>query len=172
MARMVPPLGGPEVSTPRYQRVLRPNDGIQPTLKCHRKGEEQTPYLAEPPESLAKVRFAADEIVALSPRAEGGCSTLLGTTARSLRLCPIVQWRRIHSVSYRTIRALKDLEGPAVVVTESRQIRRPASRALLYVAATRPLKRLVVLAHDRVCAEVVGILRRPVAAPSEVQRHD
>lgn len=156
--------------TPRYQRVLRPDDGIQPTLRFHRTSEEQALHLAESLDSLAREGFAADEIVVLSPRAEGACSTLLGATQWASRVRPMVRWRRSHFVGYCTVQAFKGLEAPAVVVTDIETISTPASRALLYVAATRPLQRLVVLAHDRVRSEAVGILLRPASAPSEVQR--
>jgi RecA/RadA recombinase len=144
---------------PRYHRVLRPDDGVQPTLSFYRSADDQCQLLTETLSELERLGFADDEIVVLSPRADGACAARVRTSPWASRLRPFTQASLSSVVAYASIRAFKGLETAAVVVTDVETLSTPEARSLFYVATTRPLQRLVIIANERVRAEAVSILR-------------
>lgn len=146
---------------PRYLRVLRRDDGVQPSLRFYRSAHEAESQLADVLRELEGSGFGDAEIVVLSPRAEGACATRMTSSAWAGRLCPFTRPAAGLAIGYGTVQAFKGLEAPAVVVTDVETISTPEARALFYVATTRSLQRLVILAHERVRAEAVRILSAP-----------
>lgn len=57
----------------------------------------------------------------------------------------------------------------ASMITSIQTIGTPAARALLYGVSTRPLHRIVILAHNLGRAEAVNILQSQTLPTSEVQ---
>lgn len=157
VAEWVHLLGG---LTPPYWRVLRPDDAVRPHLLFYRDTVQQRDLLASSLLELRNAGFAWDDIVVLSTRSAGACATALMDAEpwkeglRPLSVGPGA-WTR-----QGTIHAFKGLESPAVVVTDVDTVSSRSARALLYVAITRALQRLVILAHDRVRAEALEILSR------------
>jgi len=143
---------------PKYQRVLRPDDGVSPNLLFYETHEEQNKCLITALAGLERAGFQGRDIVVLSTRSDTGCaaSTVRATPYRD-RLRPISRGRDGH-VGYSSIHAFKGLEAPAIVVTDVETIGTPQARALLYVAITRPLQRLIIIAHSRVRVEAEGIV--------------
>jgi hypothetical protein len=138
---------------PRYERILRRDDGVQPTLEFYRSWDEQAEKLAAVLAGLEKAGFSDSEIVILSPRADSAAARLTAKRWKT-RLCPIGS----QGVGYGTVQSFKGLESPVVIVTDIETIITPEARALFYVAATRPLQRLLILAHVRVRDEATKIL--------------
>lgn len=135
--------------SPGYSRVLRPDDGVTPSLLYYGSKQDETAILADAIDSLRAEGFALGELVVLSPRVRGA--------AEDLKLRP--QWRerlclygddRVAGVRFTTIQAFKGLESPAVIVSDVESLGDATSQALLYVAITRALHRLVVLADERI----------------------
>jgi DNA polymerase III delta prime subunit len=157
VAEWVHLLGG---LTPAYWRVLRPDDGVRPHMLFYRDANEQRQLLASSLSELRNAGFAREEIVVLSTRSVGSCATaLMDTEPWKEGLRPLGAglgaWIR-----QGTIHAFKGLESPAVVVTDVETVGSKSARALFYVAITRALQRLIILAHDRVRAEALEILSR------------
>jgi hypothetical protein len=146
---------------PRYLRVLRRDDGVLPSLRFYSSAHEEESQLADILSVLERSGFGDGEIVVLSPRAEGACATRMSASTWAGRLCPLARAGTALAVGYGTVQAFKGLEAPAVVVTDVETISTPEARSLFYVATTRPLQRLVILAHERVRAEAVRILSAP-----------
>jgi DNA polymerase III delta prime subunit len=140
---------------PRYQRVLRGDDGVQPVLRFHRSPREEEEQLIEVLSGLERAGFSDGEIVVLSPRVDSAAARVSAPRWRA-RLAPLSQAE--SAIRYGTVQAFKGLEAPAVVVTDIETIATLEARALFYIAATRPLQRLVILASERVREEAVRIL--------------
>jgi nuclease-like protein/AAA domain-containing protein len=149
-------LGG---MTPPYRHVLRPDDGIDPVLLFYSGSSDQTQKLLSSLEDLYAEGFRGSDITILSPRAQGACASTVRHPAWKDRLRPL-SIDASSGISYGSIHAFKGLESRAIVVTDIDRIGDPASQALFYVATTRALHRLIILAHEAVREEARSIVKR------------
>jgi len=146
---------------PRYSRILRPDDRMHPRLAFYRDDEEQRQLLAESLADLERHGFRDRDIVILSPRAEQACVTAsLAAAPWKARVRPFSQGQAA-SIQFGSIQSFKGLEAPAVVITDIESMSTPAARSLFYVALTRAVQRVVVLAKERVRRQAADILRMP-----------
>lgn len=143
---------------PNYHRVLRPDDGVSPDFSFYRDDEEQSTTLVEVLAELESLGFHGRDIVVLSPRADHACAAArINARPWRDRLGPLARVQGVQ-IGYGTIHGFKGLEAAAVVVTDIETIDTPRDRALFYVATTRPLQRLRIIAHERVRNEVAAMV--------------
>lgn len=150
--------------SPQYQKVLRPDDGVDPTIHYYSDADHQTSLLIQALDKLTAEGFGGDDIVVLSSRAVDACAPGLHTRPWSQRLRPFGQ-RNPGGVSYCTIHAYKGLEAKAVIVTDVDSIEDERARALFYVATTRALHRLVILADGSVKTQARSLIRKVLNTP-------
>ncbi len=153
--------------TPRYRRVLRPDDGREHELLFYADDTEQCRRLVDALSNLVADGIGEGDIVVLSPRSEERCVAALITDPpwRS-RLQPLSRLRS-NGIRYGTIHAFKGLEARAVVLTDVESLSNASSLALFYVGVTRTQGRLIILAQEAVRAEMLKILMgTPHGGPS------
>ncbi len=144
---------------PDYAHVLRPDDGIEPELLFFRTAEQQHELLVQTLESLYGQGFRGRDVVILSPRVDGSAASL-SVKPWADRIKPF-EAAREGEIGFTSIHAFKGLEAGAVIVTDIDRIRDDASVALFYIATTRALHRLVILANESVKKDVREALVRP-----------
>jgi len=149
-------LGG---MNPPYRHVLRPDDGVDPVLRFYTGNSDQSQKLLSSLEDLNAEGFRGSDITILSARAQGACASTVNHPTWKGRIRPL-GIDGYSGISYGSIHAFKGLESRAIVVTDIDRIGDPASQALFYVATTRALHRLVILAHDAVREEARSIVKR------------
>ncbi len=160
---------------PGYRRVRRPDDAEPPTILFWSSPEEEKRLLVETLEALREQGWRGRDIAVLSPRGDDHCAAAgLHEQPWKDRLEPLVREARLAGdaavgdgdwpaacvpsdldgvdlvstkTCYCSIYRFKGLEAPAVVVTDVEHLDDAADRSLLYVACTRALQRLVILAH-------------------------
>ena len=150
-----------------YRKVLRPDDGVAPTLRFYASAGEQERLLAEVLAGLREEGFGGPQVVVLSTRGDAasaaGRLVAGGDPVWARRLRPLVA-PGTHEVDlsasggavrYCSVHRFKGLEARAVVLTDVERLATPHERSLLYVGATRATQRLVVLAH-RSLRKVLG----------------
>ncbi len=142
---------------PPYSRVLRPDNGIQPELRFYGTGSEQHQLLSSALDQLEREGYDAREIVVLSSRSDRTSTPATIASPWKDRLCPLERPLK-GRVPFGTIHSFKGLEAPAVIIVDIDTIGTPASRALLYVALTRSLQRVIILAHESVRGEALSVL--------------
>lgn len=154
---------------PRYQRILRPDDGMVPSIEFYADAADQCRRLASVLAGLERDGFRGQDIVVLSPRSDIACAAgAVDVQPWRDRLQPISLATGGH-IRHATIHAFKGLEAPAIVVTDIETISTPTARALFYVALTRSVQRLAILAHQRVREEALAILTSdPASARKKV----
>jgi DNA polymerase III delta prime subunit len=152
-------LGGME---PGYTRVLRPDDGVDPSLLYYDSKEVQQKLLSDALNALEAEGFSSDEVLVLSPRVRGAANALRQDVGWRDRLAP---YGEDGAARFRfcTIQSFKGLEAPAVVVTDIEALNDDGSQALLYVAITRALHRLVVLAEKSTKAQARALVSAQLA---------
>lgn len=147
-----------------YQRILRPDNGVEPDLRFFAGPQAQPKALAAVLERLRSEGYAGNEVTVLSPRAHGCCAEQLGPPWQG-RLRPAGAARG-GQIAYCSIHAFKGLESPAIVVTDIGSAGTPEDESLFYVAITRATERLVVLADARIKEKVIEMLVRLRSDPA------
>lgn len=142
---------------PDYKRIRRPDNEAEPRILYYQSCSDQKQILADTLESLHKDRFDWDDIVVLSPRRDEAAISASMGPPWSQRLGPY-RVRQRGSIGYCSIQAFKGLEAPAVVVTDIDEADTHHMRALIYVALSRALHRLIVLVSDEAKGKLVGHL--------------
>ena len=157
LAAFVRLLGGLE---PDYRRVLRPDDRVEPTQKFYSSNNEQVALLRETLDEAYRAGFKGNAVVVLSPRNDSDCTaSAISESPWKERLRPYRDADTGH-VGYCTVHAFKGLEAPFVIVTDVEQVSGPEAETIFYVAITRGLERLVVLASEAARMEVIKVLTR------------
>ena len=149
-------LGG---MNPPYRHVLRPDDGQDPVLHFYSDASDQSQKLVSSLEQLYAEGFRGSDITILSARAQGACAGTVNQPSWKGRLRPLGN-DGSNGIAYGSIHAFKGLESRAIVVTDIDRIGDAASQALFYVATTRALHRLVILANIAVREEARSIVKR------------
>lgn len=142
---------------PAYSRILRPDDGLEPEIRYYADADGQRRVLLAVLEEVYKEGFRGRDVVVLSPRADGGCACSLTEIPWRDRLRDYESCGKGH-LPFCSVHAFKGLEARVVVVTDVESIDGAYANALFYVAATRALQRLYVLAHTGVKREVIAML--------------
>jgi DNA polymerase III delta prime subunit len=142
---------------PGYSRVLRPDDKLEPKLRYYTTNSQQLEQFTESLDELLKLGFSYSDIVVLSTRSNlSSIAHSVGGAWKS-RLRPLDEAGNKH-IRFGTIHSFKGLESPAVVVTDVDQVSGDRSASLFYVAMTRPLKSLTVLASSAARDEILRLL--------------
>jgi hypothetical protein len=156
VAELVHALGG---LTPPYTRVLRPDDGVDPEIRYFADPDEQKVMLANALGELERDGFRDGDVTILSPRAHDTCADCISAPPWAGRLRPAGPGAAGHT-SFCSIHAFKGLEAPAVIVTDVDRVTSQDASALFYVATTRALHRLIILAHEPVKSEARALIKQ------------
>ncbi len=142
---------------PDYRRILRPDNDVEPRTRYYTDESSKERLLIETLEALRQEGFTNDEIVVISPKSDAhSTAAAIRTPQWRQRLQPIRQAKRGY-VRYGTIQAFKGLEAPAIVVTDIDRVDDDRAKALFYIAITRAIHRLVVLASDQAKKDIVQL---------------
>jgi ATP:corrinoid adenosyltransferase len=165
--------------SPGYRRVRRPDDDVEPELRWYEEAGEQLELLRSVLTELRDEGFSGSRVAVLSPFGNERCAAAqLTEQPWRDRLAPLVRepgeeeedvgdWLkacipsdldavdlRSGAIKYASIYRFKGLESPAVVITDVEALENPVQRSLIYVACTRALHRLVILARREVRAQL------------------
>ncbi|KAF1083763.1 ATP-dependent RecD-like DNA helicase [Sporotomaculum syntrophicum] len=144
-------------SQPGYTKVLRPDNRVEPELHYYCSEEDQQQLLVQILQKMYEEGFSGGDIVILSPKASGQCAVKVNTIPWKDRIKPYETAGKGH-IGYCTVHAFKGLEAGVVIVTDVYRVTGPGADNLFYIALTRALHRLVVLAAETVKSEVRNIL--------------
>ena len=141
---------------PRYEKCLRPDNGVRAETKVHSDAAEQAAHLSAILDALKRDKYSPSEVVILSRLAFG----IVRDLPRSGWLSQIHDLNAEPTAGIRagTIHAFKGLEAPVVIVTDIDRVGDPESDALLYVGMSRATERLFVLAHTNTAQVIHGRL--------------
>lgn len=151
VAELVHLLGGLD---PKYLRVLRPDDGYQPTPFYYSSPAQQQEILITQIGALDGEGFEPNDIVILSPKKGSECAAAkINVSPWKERVRPI-SMASAKQIPFTSIHAFKGREAGAVIVTDIDRI----AGDLFYIAITRALHRLVLLISADAKTEVIDIL--------------
>jgi hypothetical protein len=143
---------------PDYQRVLRPDDGVDPELHYYSSDANQRMLLIQAFEKLYREGFTGGDIIVLSSKADASCiAASISISPWRERLRPVDNAGEGH-IEYCTIHAFKGMEKPSVIVTDIQRVATPLAESLFYVAVTRALNKLEVLVEQSAKEEIISAL--------------
>lgn len=148
-----------------YRDILRPDNGLEPETIYFDSLEDQGEKLTRLLDRLFTDGYSGKEIVILSPRNEGGAAQRITLPPWSDRL-KSADVERPSGILHCTIQAFKGLEAPVVIVTDITSIGSDEDNSLFYVAVTRAVERLYVLASNKVKPAVLELLLRQATSES------
>lgn len=138
---------------PEYQRILRPDDGSEPTITYYASQAEQDQKFLEIVNKLKDEGFRNKDIVVLSTKSSSN-STAQKIKSHTFKFSDLAQ-NSTKTIRSGTIHSFKGLESPAIIVTDVEIIDGENASSLFYVATTRALHRLHILADVDVKQQVI-----------------
>lgn len=138
---------------PGYRRVLRQDNDFKPEVVTYRDMQEQSELLGTVLDRLISRGFNLEDIVLLSHRGEGSAARTL-PLRWSQSLMPLAARPTTGRLRAGTIHAFKGLEAPVVIVSDVESLEREDLRQLHYIALTRCLDHVIVLAGKRVAPDL------------------
>ena len=146
---------------PSYAGVLRGDTHVDPSLVFYSSEDDALSKLSVMLRELLKVGYSATDIVILSAVGENSLAVRLGESGSWKGvLAPYGSKTVAGHIRYTTIHAFKGLEAPAVIVTDIKNLDSVRSGDLFYIALSRALHRLDVLAHSRTQEAIRHILEK------------
>ena len=143
---------------PDYQRVLRPDDGVDPELHYYSCEANQRALFVQALEKLYREGFSGTDIAVLSSKADVSCiAATVSISPWKERLRPLDNAGKGY-IPYCTIHSFKGMEKPAVIVTDIERVATPVAESLFYVAVTRALNKLEVLVEESAKEEIISAL--------------
>lgn len=143
-----------------YRRVLRPDNGIEPEILYYGSPLDQDAKLAGLLEELYRAGYSNPEIVILSARARDSAGLRLRNMQKHGDF-KHATFRNSRDLRCYTVQSFKGLEAPVVIVTDIVSVGTKADQSVFYVAVTRAIERLYVLASSELKPSIVEILSRP-----------
>lgn len=142
---------------PPYWKVLRADDGVEPELRFSSSRGEQAALLKQTLKVLSS-EFIAQDIVVLSVKSDYACLAAWLESESWKNKLRRYEARGKDCIGYASVYAFKGLEAPAIVVTDVDRVSGEFAMSLFYIAVTRALQRLVVLADMSVKRELARAL--------------
>jgi superfamily I DNA/RNA helicase len=141
---------------PFYEKILRPDDGVDPELLSYTGASEQARVLRQTIVEFREEGYKSRDIVVLSPRKHGAPSEL-ADTGSALRLEPYPASGNT-ACGWTTIHAFKGLEAPVVILADFDHVSTAERADLFYIGITRALQRLVILLGPSARKEIAAML--------------
>jgi superfamily I DNA/RNA helicase len=143
-----------------YSKTLRSDDDIKPVISFYSTQEHQMALLIECLEKLRKDKVNGRNIVILSTRSNVNCIAAKVTEqAWRNRLKPYGTSNDPAAIGFCSIHAFKGMEALVAIVTDVESLDAVRSKSLFYVAVTRTLGPLFILANEKLKDAVPEILK-------------
>ncbi|MBZ0319096.1 MAG: NERD domain-containing protein [Anaerolineae bacterium] len=139
---------------PEYTRILRPDDGAEPQILYYVDDEDQRQCLFKAVQKLKQEGFANADIMVLSTKSSERSIASSHDTMKFVSL----ETAYTKHIRCGSIHAFKGMESSAIIVTDVDTIRGDQAAALFYVAMTRALHRLYILAKNEIRNDVLKII--------------
>lgn len=152
IAEFVHLLGG---LNPKYSRIRRPDNQIEPEIILYSTRIQQAKALSEKIKELtAKRRYIGKDIIILSPHSEKHCiSRLIGGVVK-----PIYSRNSERDIGYCSIYSFKGLESPVIILTDIDDINSDQAKSLFYTAITRALDELIIFVNEKTRKSMLEII--------------
>ena len=142
---------------PEYSRILRPDDGVEPEIIYYTDEKDQKRRLLKTVKKLKQEGFVNSDIAVLSPKAPDKAITSVVSASSGVEFIGFDQVSK-KQIGCGSIHAFKGMESLAIIVTDVETITGEQAASLFYIAMTRALHRLYILAHNNIKDAVLEIV--------------
>lgn len=146
--------------TPKYSRIRRPDNNIEPKVVIYKSDQEQKMELEKILNRLVKARVAFSDVVILSTKKDENSITSLLSKEWKDYIIPVKQKYGKEAIGYSSVHAFKGLESPVVILTDVEQVSTANSAALFYIGITRALDQLFILVNEIARKEMLDLLAK------------
>ena len=140
--------------TPEYSKILRPDDGVEPEIIYYTDEKDQQQHLLKTVEKLKQEGFVNSDIAVLSPKAPDKAITSIVSASSGVKFTGFEHASK-KQIGCGSIHAFKGMESLAIIVTDVETIMGEQAASLFYIAMTRALQRLYILAHNNIKRDVL-----------------
>ena len=140
---------------PEYSKILRPDDGVEPEIVYYTSEEDERKRLLQTVQKLRRDGFADPDISVLSTKAPGIAISSMVSSSPEIRFTDFENASN-GQIGCGSIHAFKGMESPAIIVTDVETITGEQAASLFYIAMTRALHRLHILAHNSVKRDILA----------------
>ncbi|MBN1922093.1 MAG: NERD domain-containing protein [Anaerolineae bacterium] len=141
---------------PEYSRILRPDNGVEPNIAYYSDPHDQRVNLLRVIQELKEQGYSNGDIVVLSTKAVDKSIVQSINAGQSSQFANLEETCK-GRIRTGSVHAYKGLESPAVIVTDVDILAGDMAASVFYVAITRALHHLYILADSRVRHEVLRI---------------
>lgn len=142
---------------PEYSKILRPDDGVEPEIVYYSDDEDQKNRLLQTVQKLKQDGFTNSDIAVLSTKAPDKAITSAMDLSTPVKFAPFESASK-KRIGCGSIHAFKGMESPAIIVTDVETLTGDQATSLFYVAMTRALHRLYILAHNNIKRDILEII--------------
>jgi hypothetical protein len=143
--------------SPYYRKVLRPDDGVEPTIKYYGNLDEQKKQVKAFIEEVLQDEYQYRDIVFLSHRNDSCAASLSLEDGWKDHLVPIDR-RSGNRAGYCTIQAFKGLEAPVVIINDIEHVDTQHRTDMFYTGITRSLNRLAIFVSNAAKNDIKQLL--------------
>lgn len=145
--------------TPRYTKVRRPDNQIEPRLILYKDNDDQNARIKKLLDQLIfEEKHAPEEIVILSRRADQEAATSTFPEDLKNLVAPLRLGQKNKKIAFCSIYSFKGMEAPVIILTDFDEVSSIQSQSLFYIGITRALDKLFIFANQRVGREINNIL--------------
>jgi len=144
---------------PRYSRIRRPDNQIEPEIILYENKDDQQEKLINMLDNFTKQeRYVGKEIILLSPLSDHNCcaSALLNNKGTTIK--PIYSLTSEKQIGFCSIYAFKGLEAPVIILTDIEEVLTEQAMSLFYTAVTRALDRITIFVNTSVREDLLGAI--------------
>ena len=147
IAEFVHILGGLQ---PKYTRVRRPDNHIEPDIQLFANNQEQQTKLSQALEVLLKTdKYLGKDIIILSPHSDTKCIANQLAGKKEIALKSIYSLTSENQIAFCSIHSFKGLEAPVIILTDIGDIHTDQAKSLFYIAITRALDKLIIFVNEK-----------------------
>ena len=139
---------------PEYLKILRPDDGVEPEIAYYTDSEEQEKRLLQTVRKLKRDGFTNSDIAVLSTNSLDKSIISIMDSSNPVKFAPFESASR-KKIGCGSIHGFKGMESPAIIVIDVEMITGDQAVSLFYVAMTRALHRLYILAHNKIKRDIL-----------------
>ena len=132
---------------PFYNKILRPDDSIDPEFRYYRNLTEQKQKVIEFISCLLQDGFRLSDITMLSTKKDSCAQSLAEDAEWKHRLSP-AEKSVAGCAGFCTVHAFKGLEAPVIILTDIEHLDSQNRQDIFYIGVTRALQRLAVFVSN------------------------
>ena len=143
---------------PGYKKILRPDNGILIKTQYYKNNKQQEDLLIKTLGKLLEQGFEKNEIVVLSTKSNANSCAGNISTEPWINNLTGYSYEITDKIRYSSIYSFKGLEAEVIIISDIETLDRLEPHQLFYVAVSRAIHNLIIIASNTVQKNIESIL--------------